>query len=353
MPTLSVRPIRIGDLRRLSRLEPLRVPLSHCEAIERGALAEAMAALPLPRRSRRAFVAALDEQAYAVVAVRSRPRDYRWVVSELLVAPRALATETDLCVELWAEVLRYAVRMAGTAGAKRVHAAPPVDSPASAALHKAGFATYANHTVLLAHGLHPAGPEEIAVREQEPSDVWSVHQLYHVATPRSVQYAEAFTSNHWDIDRHRARRARAFLVFHEHEVAAYCQITSRGREHALDVLAREGEGETLARLVQAVAARSGIGSSDRVWLAVPDYHQDWIRSLEAVGFHEVERRARMVRYTAAPERGRLERSVAALPELAERLAGRAPSYSAANHSIDAGHAPSATVGMSGHGVWNS
>ncbi len=44
-------------------------------------------------------------------------------------------------------------------------------------------------------GTRPGGPIALpeGMREQEDSDVWSIHQLYHHVTPRAVQFAEALT----------------------------------------------------------------------------------------------------------------------------------------------------------------
>lgn len=223
----------------------------------------------------------------------------------------------------------YAIRAAGVAGAKRLHAVSPLAGSAFEALRQAGFSVYAYQTSLLAQGLHPGQTGTVPLREQEPSDAWSIHHLYHLATPRPVQYAEAFTSNHWDAGRRAGSRIRGFLVEREHEVAAYCRITSRGHRHVMDVLTLPGEAAILDDLVPAALARVVTGERDTVWVSIPDYHSEYVAHLERLGFQPDGRQARMVRYTAVPVQTRIERSLSLVPEVGERLSVRLPSYSAA------------------------
>lgn len=329
MATVSVRPMTLRDVASLRNVRDVQVSLSHGCAPFRRLGAEILSGLPLGRRQRRIFLAASDGEVCALSEARPEPRDFRWVVTFLAAAEAAPESPCHDWVEHWTALLLATVRAAGASGAKRLHACSPAEGPVFEAMRRAGFTAYAYQVPLAAQGLRPEGTSDLYVREQEPSDAWSVHQLYHLVTPHPVQYAEAFTSNHWDVGRRVDGRIRGFLAERGHDVVAYCRITSRGNQHAVDLLALPGEAGLLRELVPTALARLGVGSKDEIWIGVPEYHSEYVSHLEALGFEAGDRQARMVRYTAVPVKAPATAPLGLVPEMGERLSARLPSYSSA------------------------
>jgi hypothetical protein len=327
----SVRPFGIRDLPVLRGARQIHVPLSYPEIALYSPLSDMLSALPYGRRFSRVFLALEDDEICGLIQLRPEPREYRWVVTGLAATDSGAESDEEHRVEIWNHLLRYSAFAAGLAGAKRVHAAAPVDGPASQALHRAGFSTYAHQTLLLAHRLRPPDPQDGMVREQEPSDAWSIHHLYHLATPRAVQYAEAFSSNHWDVRRRLNARVRGFLIEHKQVVVAYAQITTKGRLCAMEVIVQPDELGLLPTLVWQSCQLAGIDGRCTIWVSVPDYHREYLTPLDGLGFQEVGRQALMVRYTAVPACVPEAKRISVVAEITERLPARAPSYFAPRH----------------------
>lgn len=334
MATLTVRPIGIRDLTGFRSLRRVPLCLGYGSAPVSQTGAGVLASLPVTRRYWCGYVATVDHQVRGAVELQPEPRDYRWVVAALAAGSEFEADSPTPLVEMWEALLIAAIRAAGAAGAKRLHACAPLEGPALEALLHANFTVYAHQTTLLAHGLHAGAEGGAVIREQEPSDAWAVQQLYQRATPQPVQFAEAFTTNHWDAGRRAPWRTRAFLVEREQQVVAYCRVTSRGNRHIVDALALPDAVAVLRELVPQALARSGAGTSDELWVNVPDYHSHYISHLEAVGFAVVGRQARMVRYTAVPARSRVTRALHLVPEVGEPLTARFPTYTSAKAPSD-------------------
>jgi hypothetical protein len=323
---VSVRPLNVSDLPSLGSVLQAQVPLNYPQAVLDRRLSGLLAVLPYGRRYRQVFVAESDGGLSAFAEFQLEPWNYRWTVARLGARlPEPEGADEDL-VQAWGELLRYAGQVAGASGVKRLAAAAPTDGPVYDSLRQVGFTPYAQETILLAQGLHAADSGHAVVREQEPSDAWSIHQLYHLATPRAIQYADAFTSNHWDIGRRAGLRVRGFLIEREQEIMAYCQVTSRGHRHVIDVLVQEGEPHLLQIVVPTALARVGVGDKDAIWVGIPDYHVDYLAHLEHLGFRPIDRLSLTVKYTAVPAEVHDLGSVV-VPTVIESLPARAPSYS--------------------------
>lgn len=322
--TVSVRTLTVSDLPSLRSVLQAHVSLNYPQTVLDHRLSGFLAALPYGRRYRQAFIADVDGAIAAFAEFQPEPWNYRWMVSRLGAGPPEI--DGIDWVTAWRELLRHAAQVAGAAGIKRIGATAPVEGPAYEALRQVGFTPYAQETLLLAQGLQVTDREQGFVREQEPSDAWSIHQLYHLATPRAIQYADAFTSNHWDIGRRAGLRVRGFLIERGREVVAYCQITSRGHRHVMDVLTQQGEAHLLQILVPVALAKAGITDKDTVWVGIPDYHTDYLDQLEEIGFRLSSRLTLMVKYTAVPVEVPDLRP-ATIPGALDPLSIRAPSYS--------------------------
>lgn len=324
MPMTSVRQIGITDIPRLGSIRRAHISLSVPEHVFHSHLDDLMAAIPMGRRFSRVFVSQANSPVNAVVEFRPEPEDYRWVVTGMGAQIKRGAELSDDISQVWTDLLAYACRVAGHSGAKRVHAAVPDDAWVQRTLIRAGFSIYAHQTTLVAHELHPACDDDGQVRERDPSDAWSIHHLYHLTTPRPVQYAEALTSNHWDARRTLNVRTQGFVIDDADGVAGYCQVTSRGDCYALDVIMAPEKLSLLPTLVSTSVKLARIRDGAQVWVHVPDYHREYLTSLKSIGFVEDARQALMVRYTMVRANGHYSRWVNVVSDVIERLPARTP-----------------------------
>ncbi len=324
MTTKSIRQIGVTDIPRLWRFRRDRVALAIPDAVYHSHIDDLMAALPVGRRFARAFVAESEAAIKAMIELHPERDEYRWVVTAL--GARVLGGDEveDEVIRVWAELLGYSARVAGHSGAKRVHATVPVDTVAQRAMIRAGFSIYGHQTVLLAHELHAPDVEEPPVREREPSDAWSIHHLYHLTTPRPVQYAEALTSNHWDARRALNAETRGFVMECDGTLVGYCQVMHRKDCYALEVIMAQDKLDLVPSLIGQSIRLADVGKDDQVWISVPDYHLEFIPALEEMGFEEQTRQALMVRYTMVPVNGYQSRWVHAVSDVIERLPARTP-----------------------------
>jgi hypothetical protein len=324
--TISVRQIGIIDIPRLRDLRRSHVSLVFPDAMHTSQFEDVLAAMPLGRRYSRVFVSETDDSPCAMVELRPEPEDYRWVVTGLGARSAGDCNLTDDVVDVWSSLLSFAVGAAGIDGAKRVHASAPVDGIAYQSLLQTGFSVYSHQSVMLAQGLHldNEDAEDVRVREREPSDTWSIHHLYHLTTPRPVQYAEALTSNHWDSHRMLNLRTRGFVIDDRDGLAGYCQIGGRGNQHTLDLLILPGKLDMLGALISQSARLAKLNPAESVWVAIPDYHREYVPMMELLGFQEVGRQAAMVRYTMVPACVHPSRWANVVTDVIDRLPARTP-----------------------------
>ncbi len=320
----SVRQIGITDILRLRRLRRAYISLAVPDTVFRGRMDDVMAALPFGRRYARVFIADSDEPIDAIVELRPEREDYHWIVTGLGArVPRGSELSTEVSL-VWSDLLAHAARVAGHSGAKRVHASVPIDTLIQETLIRAGFSIYAHRTIMRANHLRLADCDGAHVRERDPSDAWSIHHLYHLTTPRPVQYAEALTSNHWDARRTLNARTRGFVIDDRDGLAGYCQLMSRGECHALDVIMLPNKVGLLAPFVSEAVRLANIEDAFEVWVSVPDYHREYLTPFETIGFDEYDRQALMVRYTMVPVNGRHVRWTNVVSDVIERLPARTP-----------------------------
>lgn len=322
MSAKSVRQIGIIDIPRLRNLRRAHVSLVFPDAIHPSQFEDMLATMPLGRRYARVFVTGPDDSSTAMVELRPEPEDFRWVVTGL----GARETDEREVIDYWSALLSFAVRAAGADGAKRVHASVPLDCPAYEALVQAGFMAYAHQLVMLCDGLTvgPTNDDGMLIREREPSDTWSIHHLYHLTTPRPVQYAEALTSNHWDSRRGLNSRTRGFVIDDQDGLSGFCQIGGRGSQVTLELLILPGKLQMLAPLLGEAIKLAKLPPDAPIWIAVPEYHLEYVPVLESLGFAVVGRLASMVRYTTAPACDQPSRWANVVADVIERLPARTP-----------------------------
>ncbi|MGH9176237.1 MAG: hypothetical protein ACRD1H_17855, partial [Vicinamibacterales bacterium] len=194
-----------------------------------------LSALPAGSLYERVYVALVDGELCAHASFKPKASRYRWdVMSVGAGSPRLDATD-DVCLELWSELLEYAIKQAGESGAKRLFATAFDAGVAFESLRGTGFEPYARFSVVT--GFPPVGPIVLpeGMREQEDSDVWSIHQLHHHVTPAAVQFAEALTSSVWERPPPSIMRrigatgpvSKAYVIDYGGDIQAYCRIDHR------------------------------------------------------------------------------------------------------------------------------
>lgn len=292
-----------------------------------------LATIPANLRKERVYVALVDGVLCAYMSFRPQASRFRWdVLSVAAGSPRLDATD-DVCIELWTALLEYAVKQAGQSGAKRLFAMAADDGAAFNSLRAAGFERYAQFMILA--GTRHNGPLGLpeGMREQEDSDVWSIHQLYHHVTPRAVQFAEALTSTVWELPpRNLLRRlgampptSKAFVLETTNGVQAYCAIqVRRGGAIARLMIAPEFRAMA-APFVLAAATEAGVSSNCRLRVLVPGYASELVLGFHDAGFEFEHERTAMVRHTTAP--ALVHARLAPLPvEAGERVPRAVPTY---------------------------
>lgn len=186
------------------------------------------------------LIAAVDGEICAFAVFDKGDASYRWNLCWLAAgSPRVDATD-EVASELWVALLEEGIRWAGEAGARRLFAFCDLESTEYRSLVEAGFTGYAQYAIL--RGRFKVGLREGAhIREQHESDLWSIHQLYNRTTPRSVQFAEALTSDAWATDSRsripfRSRKRFGFVVPTEDGIGAACHIDMGSPRPAVTVL---------------------------------------------------------------------------------------------------------------------
>lgn len=229
------------------------------------------------------------------------------------------------------EVLRFAVQSAGQRGVKRLYARLPTDAGLAETYHRVGFQAYAEETVWVADRLEISEPvDEIPLREQEVTDTWAVHQLYNASAPPAVQYAEAATSQRWDL-LHVGKRGsvvRGYLLEEGFQLTAYARVLSCGERHHLEVMISPESRVDRTAFIRSVLGRTQRQSRLRqVYVAVRLYRQETEVSLESLGFQPRIRQRCTIRYTAARVQQPETVSVNALhAEVRERVPKQVPTF---------------------------
>ncbi|HET8522273.1 MAG TPA: hypothetical protein VFL82_03510 [Thermomicrobiales bacterium] len=251
--------------------------------------------------------------------------DNRWQ----LIAAGTASGDYD-AAPVWEDLLEEAVIAAGLRGVKRLYAKAPHGWPIAEALRAVGFAPYATETVYLAQQIR-LGPVVEPVRQQNQADTWAIHQLYNVAVPREVQYAEAYTSHRWDVrgrsDRLTGLMARGWLIEDGHHVLGYVRVLSAGSTHIIEVLVDPERREVIEPLLDGALNRIVQGGHTHELYAVIRGYQTEIGSLlEQRGFAPVVEQDLHLKYTTATVRAPATETVVFHPEVIEKLPKRVPSF---------------------------
>lgn len=260
----------------------------------------------------RTYVANEGNTPRAFIQVRERlvEQRHKWDVLYLGATRAPRAAYPAQRGELWTALLEYTVAAAGQRGVQRLFARVVGNGEAAAAFHAAGYTRYSEETIytLVAPTVAATAPEDVALRAQEPGDTWALHRLYTLTAPKGVQYAEAHTSQQWELSRSRSSAMRGgtrewgVVVERGHELALYCRIARRGGRARLEFLyepaARALLAPTLAVLLRWLAPDAG----EVIYCTVRDYQAELGSALRDLGFTFLEVQDVLVRYTVVTGR---------------------------------------------------
>ncbi len=247
--------------------------------------------------------------------------DLRWQLITVGLTPSGLtghATEA---------LLRFGTTAAGSDGVKRLYAKLPLDSPIQPDVRAVGFRPYAEEEIFVTNGL-PRRSMPQALRAQEQSDTWAIHQLYNASVPRQVQYAEAYTSHFWDMKARRGTTAtvRGWVIEDGHQLAGYLRVSSGRDWHVVEVVVMPDRRDALTMLLDGAAAYIGRRSVRRVFAAIPTHQQHFASEFESIGFTQGWRQQLYVKYTTATARAPLTEPVLAAVDSRERATKRVPTF---------------------------
>jgi hypothetical protein len=322
---LDVRSLAPRDVLGLRRLDPLyRLNQPDLQLEPYRLLPAGVGAVVPGRRARRpAFVACAGERLVGFAQFQTSSPDQRW----LLLALGASVGVFD-ADPVWEALLTQAVRAAGLRGVKRMYARVPRGLPFVPALRRVGWTPYASETVFSAHDLVVA-PAAAALRPQEPSDTWAIHQLYMTAVPRPIHDTESYTSHHWEMrtGRRRGRLATAgWLVEDRHQVIGYARTAARPGAVVLELLYHPERAEILPDLIGGALAALPDRRLRRAYCAVRGYQAEAATALSDTGFAPSLDQDLLIKYTTANVRLAPAEAVPFHLEVGEKLPRRVPTF---------------------------
>lgn len=320
---LSVRAVRLLDLPELARPpEFILLNEPRIGSPSYSALGAALSAIAPGWGRPMIFVAKSNGRLVGFAHFRQSGADRRWHGIAIGAGTGVYGPEPA-----WEALLRHATIAAGLQGVKRVFAKAPSGTAILQSFRRVNYSAYATETVFVTH--HPVlGGPDAPVRRQEASDAWAIHQLYNAATPKQVQYAEAFTSDRWQLRHSRkGRQVSAWILEEGNIVIGFVRVASVGEDHRVEVLHHPGRSGTAKELVACALATLGrTARVDRIVCAVRGYQAEVATALEEHGFDPVMEQDLLITHTTAVARVALNEGMAFPAELIERLPKRAPSF---------------------------
>ena len=261
----------------------------------------------------------------AFAQFRQGAADRRWILSGVGLANGLFAPE--LVAE---QLLEYSVKRAGNRGVKRLFAKVPGDCPIREAFDRVGFESYMAEDIFALDGPLATSLECDQMREQEPGDTWAVHQLYHAAVPKEVQFAEAWTSHQWDTAGRKRTKAsgRSFVLENGHQIAAYARVRTGAKAAAIEFMYQPEYRQALESFCGAVVDRAvREEGATRVFVAVRAYQAELVAALGLLGFVSVGRQDLLVKYTAAKVVAKASETIILSPsDVRERVPKRVPTF---------------------------
>lgn len=278
--------------------------------------------LPLAGSRVRVFVARVEGRpvGYAVFSVADPDR--RWVLDGIGANLGVYEMQP-----VWEELVNFGVVAAGLEGTKRLYARVPAGSDLTSVVRANGFSPYANEIVLGAPAVS-LNHATSRVRRQHRSDVWAIHQLYMATVPHPVQYAEALTSHHWDIDRRFSTSSiqAGWVIEEGYQVAGYMRAESLPDSHILEFVIDPRHGDLFPHLIAGALADLARMAPRQVHVVVRGYQQEFVDPLLDRGFSVRLEQHLHVKYTTAMARAPVATVVNFPQEVKETSGRRVPTF---------------------------
>ena len=323
---IAVRSVHLGDVRALRGMTTvlaLNQPDLNFDGYN--PIKVAIAALTPGRKLKpRVFVAIAGDRVVGFAHFQPLSPDQRWQLIGI-----GSATGVYEATPVWESLIAQSVVAAGLSSVKRLYARAPVGSAAAESLAAVGFSPYATEYVLVARP--PLDTKPIAMRAQEQTDTWAIHQLYNAAVPRQVQFAEAFTSHRWDLraqpEGQSGISSAGWLIEERHHVIGYVRIRSKGATHAIELIYSPERADILDDLIQGAMSKIKLsGRKDRVYCATRGYQEEAASALERHGFTLALEQELHVKYTTANVRVAPTEAIPFRAEVIEKLPKRVPAF---------------------------
>lgn len=278
--------------------------------------------LPFTGSDRRVFVARSGGRVVGAVSFKVVRPDQRWVVDNISANLGVYAANPVL-----EELLHHGVVAAGLEGTKRLYLHVPTASPMLPSIRRAGFAPYTTESIL-ASPVVPGPTGAYRGRRQVSSDVWSIHQLYIASVPRQVQYAEARTSHHWDIQRQgmSGTTCHGWLIEDGHQAVGYMKVESTYRAHVLEFVMHPDHRHRFPDLVATVGEDLQSRLARPAYVIVRNYQREYQHYLHEIGFTYQMEQELHVKYTTVPVRAPVGASAVFSTDLKEPVGKRVPTF---------------------------
>ncbi len=278
--------------------------------------------LPLAGSRVRVFVARLERRpvGYAIFSVANPDR--RWLLDGMGANLGVYEMKP-----VWEELVNFGVVAAGLEGTKRLYARVPSGSDLTPVVRANGFRPYVQEIILGAPTVS-LNHAPSRVRRQHRSDVWAIHQLYMATVPQPVQYAEALTSHHWDINPGFSTSSiQAGWVMEEgYQIAAYMRAESRPDSHLLEFVIDPRHADLFPNLIAGALSDLAAMAPRQVYVVARGYQQEFVQVLVDRGFSIQLEQQLHVKYTTAMARAPVATVVNFPQEVKESSGKRVPTF---------------------------
>lgn len=315
------RPQDLPGLLRVQQQFPLNLPYTHPERA-RPVRAAIGGILSLSRSRRRVFVARNEHRLVGYALFREGNVDQRWELES--IGSQTGIFEPD---PVWEELLRFGIIAAGLQGVRRLYARVPTGSPVLGAMRRIGFFPYASEQIFATPNLQPQ-PSAPTVRPQAPADLWGIHQLYTAVVPKQVQYAEALSSECWNVSgRHQPGVRRSGWVLEARQgIVAYGRVVSTTDAHIVRLIVDPAHREAARELMTTIMADLAKRARVHVFCELHGYESELGTILRQLGFEAYLEQDLHVKYTVVPSRVPAIQQAAFADLSGDPVASRVPTF---------------------------
>lgn len=206
--------------------------------------------------------------------------------------------------DMWFRLLEALTVMAGKHYVQRLYAAlSQRHDELREVFRQLGFSCYAQQTVLRLEGPDwDQGTTLAPMRPQTRHDIWAIHKLYGMVTPRPVQQAEARDSRSWMRARARLWKppARSWVFGAEDNLTAYLHLASGSTAHILTLLLQPDARDITTDILRFGLAQ--VADSLPVYLLLRDYQRELLLPAGDLGFQPIGEQALFVKHTTVSAR---------------------------------------------------